>query len=247
MSFSERFYWDKNIFNDEVEKLTKEVWPNYLIEESDLDICDDKKTGKGQYNDFLLVGLRSRDDQRLIAFFSGVTIFIDVHSQRLPDEGWRFACQAFENNAHPNSLCLLSANIHPDFQGQGIAEFLIEFAKEEAKERKLTFLLAPVRPTNTYKFPNISFDEYCALKDGNGRIFDPWLRLHKNLGAEILNICKTSILVSASIRRWNEWLGHSISTGEIPHKGIVPLQIDLEKKVAMYIEPNIWVRYSLKK
>ena len=57
-----------------------------------------------------------------------------------------------------------------------------------AAEHGLSSLVAPVRPTTKSRYPHVPMENYVAWKRGDGKLFDPWLRVHAGLGAEMLGI-----------------------------------------------------------
>jgi hypothetical protein len=62
-------------------------------------------------------------------------------------------------------------------------------------------MVGPVRPILKAEFPALSMGEYLKKRTDQGEIFDPWLRAHARLGAEVLNICANSITVKATPAR----------------------------------------------
>ena len=53
----------------------------------------------------------------------------------------------------------------------------------------LDALLAPVRPTLKERYPLTPTERYLSWRRDDGQLFDPWLRVHERLGAEILGVC----------------------------------------------------------
>jgi hypothetical protein len=96
---------------------TKLVWPNFLVEESDLpeaalkfEVEIDELSRR-----MPVCGIRRESDNRLVANASGVLIYADPRVQALPDSAWRYAMENFCSRVTPNSLCLLAANADPAF------------------------------------------------------------------------------------------------------------------------------------
>jgi hypothetical protein len=69
--------------------------------------------------------------------------------------------------------------------------------------------------------------------------------VHASLGAEVLNICASSVTVKASLARWEQWTGHDLKRpGNYQISGaLAPLSLD--GNAGTYVEPNVWVRYRL--
>src|SRR3989344_5404531 len=195
---------------------------------------------------FLMWGIRRNSDSKLVSFASAVLISVDPQASSYSNDGWRYALNAYYRDGQANCLCLLSANVNPEFRSLKFSYALIQAAKEIATSLKLTCVLAPVRPTQKSQFPSMPIAEYLEKKSVNGEIYDPWLRTHEKLGGEILNICSESVLVKASLNKWQEWLGVTVlSSSFVPEMGLVPVLVDQKKNVGIYSEPNIWVRYKI--
>ena len=81
----------------------------------------------------------------------------------------------------------------------------------------------------------------------DGAPFDPWLRAHWRLGAEILKVAHPSMVIEANIDEWEEWTGLQFpESGDYVISGaLVPIQIDCEMNLGRYIEPNVWVHHPL--
>ena len=81
----------------------------------------------------------------------------------------------------------------------------------------------------------------------DGAPFDPWLRAHWRSGGEILKVAYPSMQVEGSVDQWEEWTGMKFpeSGDYIVQGALVPVQIDRERSIGRYIEPNIWVHHPL--
>lgn len=243
------YAWEPEVqSSNETSTLMAKVWPRYLIEKSDIEesheptsLSDDELS-----KHFRLWGIRRKSDSKLVAFASAVLISVDPKAASYPNEGWRFALKAYYRGGKVNCLCLLSANVDPEFRSLKFSYALIQAAKEIATSLSLSCVLAPVRPTQKSQFPSLLIAEYLEMKSAQGEIYDPWLRTHEKLGGEILNICSESVLVKASLNKWQEWLGPTVlSSSFVPEMGLVPVFVDQQKNIGIYIEPNIWVRYKM--
>ena len=243
------YFWDEDIeSNAETSALMGKVWPRYLLEKGDIDdhaaptsLSDHALTRR-----FRMWGIRRKEDRKLVAFASAVMISTDQNRKSYPNEGWRYALNAYYAGGAENCLCLLSANVDPDYRNLKFSYSLIQAAKELAASLGLSSVLAPVRPTQKAQFPLLPIREYLEKKSDDGEIYDPWLRVHAKLGGEILNICTESVVVKASFSKWEEWLGSSIEGLNmfVPEMGLVPITVESEK-IGVYCEPNVWVRYLL--
>ncbi len=244
------YSWDESLnLGDETAALTYLLWPNYLVQESDIpdSSLQIEMDEKEYHRRFLNFGIRRDHDQKLVAHLSAVLIPADLSQNQFPDKGWRFLMEAVASPSTVNCMCLVVANVDPTTAQLGLSQTLLEQSKETAKNLGFTSLLAPVRPTYKSQFQELKMSEYLLKRTELGEIFDPWLRTHHKHGGEILNICEESVLVKASLQKWREWIGidfKETQSLEIPG-GLAPLQVDFENNFAIYREPNVWVRYRL--
>jgi hypothetical protein len=73
----------------------------------------------------------------------------------------------------------------------------------------------------------------------DGTHFDPWLRTHERLGAEIVRVAPQSVRVSGSVGEWEEWAEMSFpETGAYVVPGaLVPVEIERERDEGL--SPNV--------
>lgn len=145
-----------------------------------------------------------------------------------------------------NTTCLVSISIDREERRSGLAERLITEAKQRARDRGHAFLIAPLRPTRKSEFPDADFADYLGWQNAEGNIFDPWLKLHVSLGAEILGIADRSLVIRQPAARWASLLGlPGLSPGRYPVPGgLAPIEIEASG-VGEYAEPNVWIGYKL--
>jgi hypothetical protein len=60
--------------------------------------------------------------------------------------------------------------------------------KAAAADHGLGALIAPVRPTLKDRYPLTPMERYALWERDDGLPFDPWLRVHRRLGARFLAI-----------------------------------------------------------
>ena len=62
-----------------------------------------------------------------------------------------------------------------------------------------------------------------------------------------MNVCRRSARVQASLPRWREWTGLPFATDgeQLVDGALNPVRVELEKNLATYIEPGVWVKYSV--
>ena len=111
------------------------------------------------------------------------------------------------------------------------------------KAHGLDRLIAPVRPTWKDRYPLTPIDKYVLWRREDGFHYDPWIRTHERLGAEILSPAPKSMTVIASREEWEEW-----TTLQFPEDGdyVVPgalVPVRFEGGKGTYVEPNVWMRH----
>lgn len=83
--------------------------------------------------------------------------------------------------------------------------------------------------------------------DNPGLPFDPWLRVHARLGAEILAAAPQSMVIPGTLAEWQRWTGmHFPESGAYVVPGALqPIEIDVERDLGRYVEPNVWTRHRV--
>ena len=235
------FVWDPHFkMGREASELTARLWPNYLVDASDMPA--DELTFEIPAHEFETRfpawGIRREADGKLMAFANAVQL---TELESLPARGWSFAIEHAARSRHPDTLCLLVANVDPEARGQGLARTLIERAKQAAREFGFQSMIAPVRPTTKREQPFSELKAFLALNK------DPWVETHLEAGAEMGDVCAESVEIRASLQKWRQWTGLSLTTsGERVVPGaLAPLKVDTHRNIGTYKEPGVWVRYEL--
>lgn len=150
----------------------------------------------------------------------------------------------FSDGVSSNVLCAVVAIVDPKQQGRGLSGDIIEGMARAAGIADLECLIAPVRPTWKDRYPLVPLEDYAHWTREDGMPFDPWIRLHTRLGAEILGIAPRSLDISGSAGEWESWTGmHFPQDGEYVVPGaLVP--VTFEGGVGRYVEPNVWMRHA---
>lgn len=163
------------------------------------------------------------------------------------DEVLMIGVAGHDRGEPPTTLSALMAAVAPARRGERISGMLIEAMRGVAAARGLTDLLAPVRPTWKARYPLTPMERYVAWRREDGKAFDPWVRTHERLGAEILAVCPGSMVVTGTVADWESWTGVAFpETGTYVVPGaLVPVAIDREAGVGRYVEPNVWMRHSV--
>jgi GNAT superfamily N-acetyltransferase len=148
--------------------------------------------------------------------------------------------------AAPDTLCALAVIVHPDRRGEGLSRLAIRAMIDVGLRHGLKRLLVPVRPTVKSRYPIAPIARYVEWRDRAGRVFDPWLRAHCELGGTILGIAHRSLVVRGSVAEWEAWTGMEFpASGPYVVPGALePVVIDRERDEGRYEEPNVWVLHA---
>lgn len=189
------------------------------------------------------------ESDTLIAAGHAIPLVWDGTVEGLP-EGWDAAIEwgfrDYEQGEAPTTLCGLSIVIAPTQQGRGLSELMVRTMKNLAAADGLDQIIIPVRPSLKSRHPSTPMQEYLQWRQPDGSPFDPWLRIHQRLGAEILAIASRSMVITGTVTEWEQWTGMQFpESGSYPVTGALePITIDCEHNIGRYEEPNVWVRYS---
>jgi len=109
-------------------------------------------------------------------------------------------------------------------------------------------LVAPVRPNGKHLMPEMPMAEYVQRTRPDGLPEDPWLRVHVRAGASIASMAPASMAVAGSLAQWRTWTGLPFDTSGpvLLPQALVPVHCDVDHDVAVYVEPNVWVRHPLR-
>ena len=120
---------------------------------------------------------------------------------------------------------------------------MIRRMAEIGRAHGLDTLVAPVRPTFKHCYPLTPIERYIEWRRPDGALFDPWLRTHERLGAEIARVAPESVRIPGTVAQWEEWTELAFpETGSYVVPGaLVPVQIDRERDEGLYVEPNVWM------
>lgn len=165
----------------------------------------------------------------------------------LPPEGWDWIVEtAAKPGGRRNALGALAISVPPLHRGKGLARHLIAGFLETARRKGFDGVIAPVRPSDKSRHPFVSIEEYIGWTDERGRAYDPWLRSHLASGGKVVGPCSRSMVVEEPLAFWENWTGqHYEESGDYTIDGaLVPVSIDVKKRVGRYAEPNVWFAYS---
>jgi len=146
------------------------------------------------------------------------------------------------------ALSALAAIVDPQQRDRGLSQRVIEAMGAIAREHGLRTLVAPVRPSQKQRYPLTPMERYVTWKRADGAAFDPWLRVHERMGAEILLVAPKAMVITDTVARWEEWTGLRFpESGRYVVEGAFqPITIDLRRNIGRYEEANVWMKHPLR-
>jgi hypothetical protein len=148
-----------------------------------------------------------------------------------------------EAGGQPTAVCALAAKIPPRHQGMHLSPLLLQGMAGLARDAGLDHLIAPVRPSHKDRYPTIPIERYARWTRPDGSPFDPWVRVHTQLGARIGPAVPHSLHITGTVREWESWTKLRFpETGDyVFPAGLATVHIDRENDLGEYWEPNIWI------
>jgi GNAT superfamily N-acetyltransferase len=222
----------------------EDVWPEFIHHAAINEVYWPRL--RPEFPDFQLV-LYDEDADVVLGRGQTVPFRREGGWDELPDGVEGVLRQAFGVGGEPTTLSALVAIVDPRQQGRGLSRLVIEGMRSVAALHGLDALVAPVRPTLKARYPLTLIERYLEWRRDDGSLFDPWLRVHERLGAEILGVCPGSLVVEGSVAEWEKWTGMAFpDTGAYVVEGaLVPVEIDREADLGRYVEPNVWMRHPV--
>ena len=218
------------------------IWPEFLYHDPVLE----RLLGRviGDHPEFQFYAW-DEEREEVVAVGMAVPVAWDGDPAGLPDEGIDAVVEArcAEDAPEPTALCALQIVIAAEVRAQGLSSRMIRRMAEIGRDHGLGSLVAPVRPTQKHLYPLTPMERYIAWRRPDGTQFDPWLRTHERLGAEIVKVAPRSSTIPGSVAEWEEWAQMSFpETGSYVVPGaLVPVDVDRERDEAVYVEPNVWM------
>jgi GNAT superfamily N-acetyltransferase len=173
----------------------------------------------------------------------GYACTVPVHWDGLPDP--RGVDWAFTNgqSGEPTTLSAVVAGLVPEYRGKGISGALLRRMAGLATAHGLDCMIAPVRPTWKERYPLTPIESYARWRREDGFHYDPWIRTHERVGADVLDPAPRSMTITGSREEWEEWtdLQFPEDGDYIVPGGLVP--VHFEGGVGTYVEPNVWMRH----
>jgi GNAT superfamily N-acetyltransferase len=234
----------QQVFSSELES----VWPEFMRQDAAAHLYFAPSIFDS-YLDYAFAGVA---EGRVVARAFSVPFAFNVDGRaELPDGGWdqviRWAHDDQMTKRAPNALSALEISLLPQARGGGNSLALLDAMKACAKAQGFAELFAPVRPNQKHLHPCMPMCDYINTVRADGFPTDPWLRTHFRAGGRLVKIAPYSMTIVGSIADWSRWTGTSFDrSGEVSIAGgLAPIMVSLEQDCAVYVEPNVWVRYAL--
>jgi GNAT superfamily N-acetyltransferase len=166
----------------------------------------------------------------------------------LPDNGWdcviRNGLLASLRGQEPDAISAVEIAVRPDRQGTGLSGQMLTAMRDNAARHGYDDLVAPVRPSAKVD-AHEPMSSYAFRVREDGLPVDPWLRVHVRAGGRIEKVAARSMVVPGTLAEWRDWTGLPFDrTGPVVvPKALAPVHCDVAHGVAVYVEPNVWVRH----
>ena len=240
MTYSIYTFAQKPEFRPHIDQLSDEAWPPFLQH--------------GNIYHWHLLFDMFPDYQLLLCDSVGALIAVghtvpfiwDGSLSDLPRSMEEIVLRAEKAHRHqqaPNTISALAAMVSPEHRGQGLSGRVIQEMKALARKHSCTALIAPVRPIWKSRYPLTPMERYVEWKRSDGSPLDPWIRVHWRLGAQPLCIAPNTLTVEGTIEDWETWteMAFPESGLYVIPGGLQPEQMDCEKNMGRYEDPNYWM------
>jgi GNAT superfamily N-acetyltransferase len=223
---------------------TSEVWPEYNLHGEVTN-----RFWPRLFEDFLEFQFVLYDEEEDVVLTHGHAIPCawDGTLEGLPAGVDGLLEDAFAPRSAPTALSALAIEIPPAHRGRSLSGAMIEAMASIARRHGFRDLIAPLRPSWKERYPLTPIERYAAWTRDDGLPFDPWLRTHVRLGAELLRPEPRSLRIVGTAAEWEGWVGMPFpESGEyvFPH-GLAPLTVDRDADRGTYYEPNVWARHRV--
>jgi GNAT superfamily N-acetyltransferase len=172
--------------------------------------------------------------------------------EELPDQGWDRVMQwGFADHRAgrtPTTASALEIAIARTHLGRGLSYRMIGALRDAARAGGYDALVAPVRPNEKHRQPELPMADYVRRLRPDGLPADAWIRAHVRVGGTVVKVCPVSMTFGGSLAEWRSWTGLPFDTdGDvIVPEALVPVHCDTRHDRAVYAEPNVWIRHDLK-
>lgn len=243
-------YAERPELQPEIRRLHREGWPTFMLYDPVSDRYWDALYSTFAEYQFLICD----EHDAVIAIGHTIPVVWDGTIAGLPT-GWDAVLERgvldHQQGRRPTTLSALAAIVDPRVQGRGLSRDVLVAMRGIAAAHGLRELIAPVRPSLKSRYPLTPIERYVRWQhtdeSGAALPFDPWLRVHARLGAEMLAVAPESLMIPGTVAEWQSWTGM-----QFPESGLYivpgalhPVEIDCERDLGRYVEPNVWMRHRV--
>ena len=231
---------------DAVERFGSSVWPEFMLMDSVSDRHWPRMADElAQYQLVLIDGVGS-----VVAVARSMPLAWDGTVEGLPrgwDDQFVRSIDGLDRGVVPDTLGAIMIVSDPARRGDGLGSLMVSSLLAAARLRGLHALIACVRPTLLERYPLIPIASYAGWTRHDGLPFDPWIRIHVRLGGRLSRPEPESMRVTGSVAEWEAWTGMALpQSGRYVVPGAcAPVEIDREKDIGTYFDPNVWVIHDL--
>ena len=233
---------EKPEYADLIDELSQEAWAEFLLH-------GDATNWGLLFDTFANFQIMiCHPDGDLLAVGHTVPFVWNGTVEELPETIYSIISRAFDahsNGQAPNTVSALAAMVSKRHRRRGLSTEVIRQMIVLASRAGCDALIAPVRPTLKEHYPLVSMEDYIRWTGQNGEAFDPWIRVHLRLGAEVLKVANCTLKVEGSVSDWERWTGMAFpGSGEhIVPGALQPVSIDRTLDYGSYEDPNVWMRH----
>jgi GNAT superfamily N-acetyltransferase len=239
---------DRADYRELIAPVAEAVWPEFMLHDAVADQYWGELFTRFPAYQFALL---ETDAQQLVGLGNSVPLAWRGEPADLPDEGWDWALAQsvadHQAGRAPRTQCAIQIAIAPAYQGRGISAQMVQAMRSIGAVQGLPLLVAPVRPSFKSRYPLTPIERYVRWKNAEGLPFDPWLRVHARLGAELVKVCHRAMRVTGRVSEWEAWTGMTFpeSGAYVVPGALVPVEFDHAADQGTYIEPNVWMVHQI--
>ena len=188
------------------------------------------------------------DDQQVMGAGWGVPLSWHGTQEHLPtgySDALQRALADHDGGVAADAFVLCAVQVRSDLGRRGLAAVVVRALVEHAASQGMDQAIAPLRPTLKHRYPLTPIERYARWVRADGEPFDPWLRLHRRLGATVLATSEASQTFTGTVAQWEQWSGLALpaSSFYIIPDALAPLHVDHAADLGTCTEPGIWVRH----
>jgi len=239
--------WAERQEDEAEERIAQAAWPAFMLE----DPVANQYFWR-LYQDFPHYQFMLYDGDQPIAIGNSIPFVWDGTPEGLPATGWDYVLvqgvKDLEAGNEPSALSAINIAIDREYVGRGISRQMVQAMRSIARRAGLGQMVAPVRPNQKPMYPLTPMERYVNWTHTDGEApFDAWMRVHWRLGAQVVKVCPQSMTIPGTVAEWESWTGMRFpeSGPYIIPGALTPVDIDRERDMGLYVEPNVWMRHNL--